>query len=197
MRKETVNTFTEGLVKDLHPLNTPANVLTDALNATLVTYDGNEFILQNDVGNGRVETARLPSGYIPVGMTEYGGIIYVASYNPLTGKSQLGSFPSPERQISTEELGRNFATSTNINTSNTYIRLDIYDENKKNLYRLNPGDKFIITSSGISKYFSGTYEGILKIHIGIVDKENNITYIEEDLESPYIIDTNDIETSTK
>ena len=64
MRKETVNTFTEGLVKDLHPLNTPANVLTDALNATLVTYDGNEFILQNDVGNGRVETARLPSGYI-------------------------------------------------------------------------------------------------------------------------------------
>lgn len=197
MRKETVNTFTEGLVKDLHPLNTPANVLTDALNATLVTYDGNEFILQNDVGNGRVETARLPSGYIPVGMTEYGGIIYVASYNPLTGKSQLGSFPSPERQISTEELGRNFATSTNINTSNAYIRLDIYDENKKNLYRLNPGDKFIITSSGISKYFSGTYEGILKIHIGIVDKENNITYIEEDLESPYIIDTNDIETSTK
>lgn len=197
MRKETVNTFTEGLVKDLHPLNTPANVLTDALNATLVTYDGNEFILQNDVGNGRVETARLPSGYIPVGMTEYGGIIYVASYNPLTGKSQLGSFPSPEGQISTEELGRNFATSTNINTSNAYIRLDIYDENKKNLYRLNPGDKFIITSSGISKYFSGTYEGILKIHIGIVDKENNITYIEEDLESPYIIDTNDIETSTK
>lgn len=197
MRKETANTFTEGLVKDLHPLNTPANVLTDALNATLVTYDGNEFILQNDVGNGRVETARLPSGYIPVGMTEYGGIIYVASYNPLTGKSQLGSFPSPERQISTEELGRNFATSTSINTSNAYVRLDIYDENKKNLYRLNPGDKFIITSSGISKYFSGTYEGILKIHIGIVDKENNITYIEEDLEDPYIIDTNDIETSTK
>lgn len=196
MRKETVNTFTEGLIKDLHPLNTPANVLTDALNATLVTYDGNEFILQNDVGNGRVETARLPSGYIPVGVTEYGGIIYVASYNPLTGKSQLGSFPSPERQISTEELGRNFATSTNINTNNAYVRLDIYDENKKNLYRLNPGDKFIIASSGISKYFSGSYEGILKIHIGIVDKENNITYIEEDLENPYIIDTNDIETNT-
>lgn len=196
MRKEAVNTFTEGLIKDLHPLNTPANVLTDALNATLVTYDGNEFILQNDVGNGRVETARLPSGYIPVGVTEYGGIIYVASYNPLTGKSQLGSFPSPERQISTEELGRNFATSANINTNNAYVRLDIYDESKQNLYKLNPGDKFIIASSGISKYFSGSYDGILKIHIGIVDKENNITYIEDDLENPYIVDTTDIETNT-
>ena len=196
MRKETVNTFTEGLVKDLHPLNTPANVLTDALNATLVTYDGNEFILQNDVGNGRVETARLPSGYIPVGMTEYGGIIYVASYNPLTGKSQLGSFPSPERQISTEELGRRFGISTSINTDNAYIRLDILDEDKKSLYKLNPGDKFIIASEGISKYLNGTYEGILEIHVGIVDKENNLTYIEDDLKDPYIIDTSNIETNT-
>ena len=196
MRQETVNTFTEGLVKDLHPLNTPKNVLTDALNATLITYDGNEYILQNDVGNGRVETARLPSGYIPVGVKEYGGIIYVAAYNPLTAKSQLGSFPSPERQISTEELGRSFSVNTNINTDNAYIRLDIIDENKKDLYRLNPGDKFIIASSGISKYFSGSYEGILKIHVGVVDKENNITYIEDDLESPYIVDTSDIETNT-
>ena len=196
MRKETVNTFTEGLVKDLHPLNTPANVLTDALNATLVTYDGNEFILQNDVGNGRVETARLPSGYIPVGVTEYGGIIYVASYNPLTGKSQLGSFPSPERQISTEELGRKFGISTNINTDNAYIRLDILDEDKKSLYKLNPGDKFIIASDGISKYLNGSYDGILEIHVGIVDKENNLTYIEDDLRDPYIIDTNNVETNT-
>ena len=103
MKNVAVNTFTEGLIKDLHPLNTPSNVLTDALNATLITYDGNEYILQNDVGNGRVETARLPSGYIPVGLKEYGGIIYIASYNPLTGKSQLGSFPSPERNIESDE----------------------------------------------------------------------------------------------
>lgn len=185
MKKETVNTFTEGMVKDLHPLNTPATVLTDALNATLVTYDGNEYVLQNDSGNGRVETARLPQGYVPVGMKEYGGIIYVASYNPLNGKSQLGSFPSPERQIGTEELGRSFSVGTNINTSNAYVRLDIYDENKKDLYKLNPGDKFIISSSGISSYLNG-YEGELEVHIGIVDKENNITYIEEDLKKPYI-----------
>jgi hypothetical protein len=45
MKKETINTFTGGMIKDLHPLTTPNNVLTDALNATLITYNGNENIL--------------------------------------------------------------------------------------------------------------------------------------------------------
>jgi hypothetical protein len=39
------------------------------------------------MGNGRVDQAQLPKGYVPVGMQEYGGIVYVASYNPLEGKS--------------------------------------------------------------------------------------------------------------
>lgn len=103
-KQESVNTFTEGLVMDLNPITTPDNVLTNALNATLITYNGNEFVLQNDMGNGRVETAYLPSGYVPVGVKEYGGIIYVASYNPLTNKGQIGSFPSPERNISSNEI---------------------------------------------------------------------------------------------
>ena len=88
---------------DAHPLTTPNNILTNALNATLITFNGNEFILQNDMGNGRVETAFLPSGYVPVGVKEYGGIIYVASVNPITGKSQLGSFPSPQRNIPNDD----------------------------------------------------------------------------------------------
>ena len=45
MNKQTENTFTEGLVQDLHPLTTPNNILTDALNATLITMNGNEFVL--------------------------------------------------------------------------------------------------------------------------------------------------------
>jgi hypothetical protein len=51
MHKETVNTFTKGMVKDTHPLTTPADILTDCLNGTLITYNGNEMILQNDMGN--------------------------------------------------------------------------------------------------------------------------------------------------
>ena len=87
------------MVKDLHPLTTPNNVLTDALNATLVTYNGNEMVLQNDMGNAKIGTAFLPEGYVPVGMKEHGGTVYVAAYNPITNKSQIGSFPSPERKI--------------------------------------------------------------------------------------------------
>ena len=99
------NTFGEGLIMDFAPDNTQSNVLTSALNATLLTFNGNEMSLQNDMGNGRVETARLPDGYVPVGTCEFGDIIYIVSYNPILNKSQIGCFPSPERNISSTELG--------------------------------------------------------------------------------------------
>ena len=87
MKQEATNTFGEGIIMDLNPLTTPNNVLTSALNATMITYNGNEFVLQNDMGNGRVETAYLPEGYVPVGTCEFGDIIYIVSYNPITNKS--------------------------------------------------------------------------------------------------------------
>ena len=66
-KQETVNTFDGGLVMDLNPMTTPNNVVTDCLNSTMITYDGNEFILQNDMGNGRVETAKLDAHYKKTG----------------------------------------------------------------------------------------------------------------------------------
>lgn len=95
--KYTTNSFSKGLVMDAHPMNTPQTVLTNALNATLVTKNVNEVILQNDMGNGRVYSAFLPNGYIPLGTKEYGGIIYIVSKNPITQNCQIGSFPSPQR----------------------------------------------------------------------------------------------------
>ena len=80
--EQTINTFSQGLNTDLNPLVTPNDVMTNCLNGTLVTYNGNEMVLQNDMGNGRVETAALWDGYVPIGMKEHGGIIYVASYKP-------------------------------------------------------------------------------------------------------------------
>ena len=74
--KTATNKFTKGLIMDFSPENTSNEVLTHALIATLLTFNGNEMSLQNDMGNGRVETAFLPEGYIPVGTCEYGGIIY-------------------------------------------------------------------------------------------------------------------------
>lgn len=104
MIQQTANQFSEGMNLDTHPIAINNQQLASALNATMVTMNGNELVLQNDMGNGRVESAYLPAGYVPVGMTEFGGIIYVASHNPLTGQSQIGSFPSPERNISSDEI---------------------------------------------------------------------------------------------
>ena len=112
MRKaETTNSFQKGMIMDLNPLTTPNDVLTNCLNGTIITFNGNEYVLQNDMGNGRVESAYLPEGYVPIGMKEHGGIVYVAAYNPLTNKGQIGSFPSPERNISSSE--KNTSTGDN------------------------------------------------------------------------------------
>lgn len=161
MRKDkTTSTFNKGLIMDLNPLTTPNDVITDALNATLITYNGNEYALQNDMGNGRVETAYLPEGYIPLGTAELGGIIYIVSYNPLIKKCQIGSFPSPERIFLSSELQQ--AVGKNINLkdfykttdsksidylriTSPYIKLVLLDK------VLNPGDKFIINCSDIKE----------------------------------------------
>lgn len=125
------NTFNEGMVLDNHPLMTPNTVLTDALNATLVTMNGNEMVLQNDMGNAKVENAKLPPGYIPIGMKEYGGIIYIACYNPLTNKGQIGCFPSPQRQKTATQISE--ITPTFKFPDVTYIK----EENDEEWYKIN------------------------------------------------------------
>lgn len=153
MKKEAVNIFNEGLIMDLNPLTTPSNVMTSCLNGTIITYNGNEFVLQNDMGNGRVETAYLPAGYVPIGIKEHGGIIYVASYNPLTNKGQIGSFPSPERNISSNEIRQADKT---IQPSDFLSDGQFSTTYKLNLFKgsdnlvLRSGDKFSIVISGVS-----------------------------------------------
>lgn len=99
--KSTTNVFSGGLVTDLHPITVQKNQLTDALNATFITHNGNELILQNDMGNTRIQDRvtgsimGLKEGFIPLAMKEHGGILYIASYNPKTYTSELGSIPSP------------------------------------------------------------------------------------------------------
>lgn len=101
-RQQTINSFTGGLNMDLHPLTTPNNILTDCINGTILTYNGNEYILQNDMGNYKLATAQLDSNYIPVGIKEYGNIIYIVSYNPVDKKCQIGSYPSPQTIFNNE-----------------------------------------------------------------------------------------------
>lgn len=193
------NTFAEGLVMDFAPDNTQATTLTSALNATLLTFNGNEMSLQNDMGNGRVETAYLPEGYVPVGTCEFGDIIYIVSYNPITNKSQIGCFPSPERNISSEEVGgmgqslkwTDFQGSNGSDPNGELVASSV----KKILYGtkdMTSGDKYIIYSGDIdvqgnNKYLSdykntshqhGRFPKLVKIHVVSIEESGKITYLD-------------------
>ena len=194
------NSFQDGLIMDFSPDNTQATCLTSALNATLLTFNGNEMSLQNDMGNGRVETARLPEGYIPVGTCEFGDIIYIVSYNPITNKSQIGCFPSPERNISSEELYdkgsdgyQNLSyldfqeTKGGVITgrlTNTSVKKVLIDSKK-----LNPGDKYIIYTNPTSltnnkeclSDFGASHNSLpknVKLHVVSIEDSGKITYLD-------------------
>lgn len=160
MKQESLNSFGGGLNKDLNNLSTPAEVLTDCLNGTIITYNGNEFSLQNDMGNAKVGTAALPDGFIPVGMKEHGGIIYVAAYNPKTKEGQIGCFPSPQQIFANKEnseitidLGQFYSNPEEVNEYNIYEKGDVVlkTNNIKQLIdsdtNLNPGDVFVVQAA--------------------------------------------------
>ena len=168
----STNTFSEGLVMDFAPEVTKNNCLTNALNATLVTMNGNELQLQNDMGNGKVYKAELPEGYVPLGTTELGGIIYIVSYNPFTNKCQIGSFPSPQRvTYSTTKYQEDYKVST-------------FDTDKYILSEqsLNPGDKFYFTvSSDIVPYiYPGNDNSVyrfIKVKAALLSNDNKLVYL--------------------
>ena len=199
--KKATNKFTKGLVMDFSPENTKNEVLTHALNATLLTFNGNELSLQNDMGNARVETAYLPEGYMPVGACEYGGIIYIVSYNPLENKSQIGCFPSPERNISNDELGEviqspitkgDFQEMDGDNPNGTlkqFSKLVTLREDN-----LNPGDKFLVCAdeclyeeslADLLVKNDGKYElvpnPIISLNIVSIEDSGKITYLNSDV----------------
>lgn len=157
--EQAVNMFTGGLVLDQHPLTQSNDSLSDALNATIITMNGDEPILQNDMGNRRVDNAFLPAGYEPVGIKEYGGIIYVASYNPLTKRSQIGSFPSPERNMGMEyddngtffEFDKFFDSNNYIvkDTNMYFLKNDGFLLELTKDTSLHAGDKFTVHSGYI------------------------------------------------
>lgn len=205
MKKDsTVNTFQDGLIMDLNPILTPNTALTNCLNGTIVTFNGNENVLQNDMGNGRVETAYLPEGYVPVGTTELGGIIYIVSYNPLKDKCQIGCFPSPERNITSDEI--KYITNNSVDTSKFKNNKNDKDEITTTEYKvellpddtkLNPGDQYSIyaTNKGITKNFDclsfigNTNQNMnndelqiyknVEIHVISISDDGKITYLDD------------------
>lgn len=210
-KNSTTNTFTDGLIMDFDPLVAPNTALSSALNATLITMNGKENVLQNDMGNCQVETAKLPSGYIPVGTTELGGIIYIVSYNPLIDRCQIGSFPSPERNISSDELGNDGVTvdintfltenETTVKTPDLQEELDslpdiikIIQRDKLGELTLHSGDKFIVYQDSnntfnpqeVSCYNNDQFEShYYKFSLGTLDSNNRLVYLKDLIHIPF------------
>lgn len=126
MKEITQNTFDKGLVIDANSLLPTTRSLSNCLNGTIITQNGDEFILQNDNGNYKVGYksndniyyAKLNNGFIPIGMKEYGGILYIVSVNPETNQEEIGSFPSPDHKETLEYITTlKDSASININDS--------------------------------------------------------------------------------
>lgn len=104
------NTFSGGLLTDYNKLVTPNTFMTNCLNGTNITFDGNELVLQNDSGNvvlkytdkdQKQQIVKLKDGYIPVGIKEYNGILYIVSVDN-KGNGEIGSYPSPDKESNLE-----------------------------------------------------------------------------------------------
>lgn len=120
----------------------------------MLTFNGNENILQNDMGNAQVMDAKtgnmigLSDGFVPVGIKEHGGVIYIASYNPKTQEGELGSIPSPRISYSLQDTyDQKLNTQlTNVNTEDIIIDNKILQNyipvDDKTLFRV--GDQFMI-----------------------------------------------------
>ncbi len=180
MRQHGVNQFDKGLNLDINPIAMDNHQLTGALNATMITMNGNELVLQNDMGNGKVDQAQLPEGYVPVGMQEYGGIVYVASYNPKDDKSQIGCFPSPQRNFPSEDIGAGNISLPELQGFITEISNNVgiikkLSEKKllignKDIVRT--GDKFVITASASDIAYYENKKDYIKLRVLVVNEED-------------------------
>ena len=185
MKKETSNQFTEGLISDLNPINTPNVVLTDNLNGTIITYNGNEHSLQNDMGNYELEYCKLNPNYIPVGIKEYGDILYIVSQNPLDNSVEIGSYPSPLMIVDPDKKNTDGDVESIIESQilNKGLSEEKYTKMMENAnsvifngddYKLNPGDEYCLQKDGEDTPYK--YE---TIEYQILDEDSNLHTITE------------------
>lgn len=158
--QNTTNVFAQGMTSDMHPLTTSQQEYTDALNATLITFNGNEMMMQNDMGNTKIQDTKtgnvmgLREGFIPVGIKEHGGIMYIASVNK-EGEGEIGTIPSPvirynainkyavEAKDNTGAYISNLL-QTQINTLKSSTDLDESPQYKLSNFTLQAGEKFTV-----------------------------------------------------
>ena len=190
-RQEIASTFSDGLIMDLNPINTPKSVLTDCLNGTYITYNGNEFVLQNDMGNYELKNCKLPTNFIPVGVKGYGDVLYIVSYNPLTEEVEIGSYPAPQSIFTTGENlqgpGADQLSKFDIKGDDTYdnwvnsLKKPIYVWNgeDKETFKLYPGDEFCITDLDTTGGLAKNDYKYQHLNFYVIDEDNKLYDIED------------------
>lgn len=73
------------------------------------------------------EAMSLSPGFIPVGMKEHGGILYIASYNPTTQESELGSIPGPIYEYEPIKASEVTINQALIEGQKDYQKLAVYE----------------------------------------------------------------------
>lgn len=140
-------------------------------------------MLQNDMGNTKIQDAKtgnimgLRDGFIPVGLEEHGGIMYIASVNK-EGVGEIGTIPSPIIKYTLNE-------GQNQDNLVQKLSLDFLDKespavriSEKVLY---PEDKFLIS---IDEDNGPKIAKEVTIESYIEDSAGNIS--QNDIKYPYI-----------
>lgn len=182
MKKEVTNEFKDGLNLDLNPIVTPNTVLTDNLNGTFITYNGNEFCLQNDRGN--IFKTELTSGFVPIGIKEHNGVLYIVSVNEFV--TEIGTFPGIEDwNIKEGVLDSNYHPLHNLSIeSEVYVIYSAWDNDELNEEDITIDyDACIEVINRYNGIYSEGYFGSL-----FTDKGHNYVYFnsEEDRNNCYI-----------
>lgn len=203
MKKEAVNIFNQGLNMDLNTIVVPNNILTDNLNGTFLTYNGDELSLQNDAGNTRIpvkdsDPVKLSDGFYPLGMKEYGGVLYIVSAKkgvdqdglpkPELDEIEIGSYPSPELasyttfhgQLDTTLIYPN-QTNTNIFYKSLVINRDYFKTGRyiSFIYKDNPAPDM----SNVWTYWDHKGLYIIKLYLQL---DNGIIDLTDDIWSSFV-----------
>ena len=123
MKEYISNKFYKGINTDTSWLERQGDMLLDALNIRITSKEVDGLFAANIKGN--VEEFSLSSGFVPIGSTEYNGILFILSVNESTGFSEIGTYPSPKG--TSEGFDRKYSPLQNYTLDNPNIFPDLCD----------------------------------------------------------------------
>lgn len=181
-KQTATNSFGKGLVTDLHPLIAPDDLLTDCINGTIITRHGNEYTLQNDLGNINTESM-LRSGFKPIASCSRDGIWYIVSVGEDSdGKlcTEIGSYPSPAVNHMSDDIKTIEIILLEFDEDRVYTLEDIKQLLKNNSIAISKDTYYAIESAQLPEFISTTFK---HSYSGKVIKPNDVVETSDFIEN--------------